>query len=96
MSVRSYTINDPRDASSLGQPPTKTIHIMKITDYAVCPDRGIGLSGSNVSGGEVTEDGFTWFSIRSLNFKSAVDAVKELKKGEAKRIADNKKLMEGL
>ena len=68
---------------------------MKITDYAITKE-GIGLKGTDIVGGEVTKDGFVWFTLRSVNFEDAVNAVKELKKGEKKRIDDNKKLLEGL
>ena len=69
---------------------------MKITDYRVCPKKGIGLCGTDIQGGEVSEDGFVWCSTRSTNFADAVEAVKALKEGEEKRIKDNEKLMEGL
>lgn len=82
------------------QRPPRCIDIkptpMKITDYIVSKEKGIGLKGTDIQGGEVTEDGFTWFSIRSTNLQVAVDAVKEMQKDEKKRIEDNKKLLEGL
>lgn len=95
--ARSYTVNDPHDASSLGQPPTKTIIIMAkfaITSYRVT-SRGIGLAGGDITP-DTASDEFKWVTPKDKDFPAAVAAVKALKEGEEKREKDNMKLLEEL
>lgn len=97
LNALTYTINDPRDASSLGQPPTKTINIMAkfaITSYKVTT-RGIGLSGGDITP-DTASDEFKWVAPGDKDFPAAVAAVKALREGEEKRIKDHQKMLEEL